>query len=358
MCQGFLCFIFWNGSRSQSEKRYLSEERTELSQTTGKATISPEHISGQGGPAFPYLSVPMNISLRSAETQNRMGAGIYIPTGDDPIQDYTLHQIYGVLIFNFGGSSSGQVAFHSFPLSFFSRPDIEGTVVLNIPLTVYQLQQIEGQRTGDVSLKFDFTFEFAKHYPIPRKQPSSPIEQFETNFFSMTVNVPRSIWIDRVLPGLGYGKIHLVEVPTPEKAIGETIARAVEDFQHAQEQMLQGEYNNVLGYCRDALERLSNAIRYGGEKETPSFAEKIDYLLTVLPGTPTGARRTHLARLLKDLYGLTSMPEHPSPPHFTRDDAEMAILNTIAVLSYMGKFLSREREASQAGVRESMVATS
>ncbi len=288
-----------------------------------------------------------------------MGTGIYIPTGDDTIQDYTLHQIYGTLIFNLGGSSSGQVAFHSFPLSFFSRPDIEGQVVLNIPLTVYQLQQIESQRTGDISLKFDFTFEFAKHYPIPRKQPSSPIEQFETNFFSMTVNVPRSTWIDKVLPGLGYGKIHLVEVPTPEKAIGETIARAVEDFQRAQEQMLQGDYNNVLGYCRDALERLSNARKYGGEKENPSFAEKIDYLLTVLPGTPTGARRTHLARLLKDLYGLTSMPEHPSPPHFTRDDAEMAILNTIAVLSYMGKFLSREQEASnQVGAWESEVTAS
>ena len=325
----------------------------------GTATISPEHISGQGGPAFPYLSVLVNISLQSAETQNRMGAGVYIPTGDDPIQDYTLHQIYGTLIFNLGGSSSGQIAFHSFPLSFFSRPDIEGQVVLNIPLTVYQLQQIESQRTGDISLKFDFTFEFAKHYPIPRKQQSSPIERFETNFFSMTVNVPRSTWIDKVLPGLGYGKIHLVEVPTPEKAIGDTIVRVMEDFQRAQEQMLQGNYNNVLGYCRDALERLSNARKYGGERENPSFAEKIDYLLTVLPGTPTGVRRTHLARLLKDLYGLTSMPEHPSPPHFTRDDAEMAILNTIAVLSYIGKFLSREQEASnQAGARESVGAAS
>lgn len=321
----------------------------------GKATISPEHISGQGGPAFPYLSVPVNITLQSAETQNRIGQGVYIPTGDDPIQDYTLHQIYGTLLFN----SSGPVAFHSFPLSFFSRPSIEGQVVLTIPLTVYQLQQIESQRTGDISLKFDFTFEFAKHYPIPRKEPSSPIEQFETNFFSMTVNVPRSIWIDRVLPGLGYGKIHLVEIPTPEKAIGDTIARAVEDFQHAQEQMLQGDYNHVLGYCRDALERLSNARRYDGEKDNPSFADKIDFLLTVLPGAPTGARRTHLARLLKDLYGLTSMPEHPSPPHFTRDDAEMAILNTIAVLSYMGKLLAREQEASnQAGAQEGVAAAS
>ncbi len=313
----------------------------------GTVSINPEGISGQGGPAFPYLSVILDISLKSAETQNRMGIGIYIPTGDDLIQDYTLHQIYGSLFFSSGGGSPGQIAFHSLPLSLFSRPAARGQVVLNIPLDVYQLRQVEEQRIGDVSLKFDFTFEFAKHYPVARKEPYALIEKFETNFFSMTVNIPRSDWVDKVLPRLGYGKIHLVEVPIPERAIGDTITKAVEEFQQAQQHMLHGDYNKVLNHCRNALERLSNARKYEGDKNPPSFADKIDFLLTVLPGVPTGARRENLARMLKDLWGLTSMPEHPSPPYFTRDDAEMAMLNTIAILSYIGKFLSREVEVSE-----------
>src|SRR5207245_2654317 len=172
-----------------------------------------------------------------------MSMPIYIPTPDDPIQDYTLHQIYGTLFFNPGGGSLGQIAFHSLPLSLFSRPTARGQVVLNIPLDVYQLRQIEEQRTGNVSLKFDFTFEFAKHYPVARKEAYAPIERFETNFFSMTVNIPRSEWVDKVLPGLGYGKIHLVEVPLPEMAIGESLARAVVEFHQAKSYMLQGNYD-------------------------------------------------------------------------------------------------------------------
>jgi hypothetical protein len=312
----------------------------------GTVTINAEWISGQGGSAFPQLNVLLDISLKSAEVQNRMGTGMSIPTGEDPIQDYTLHQIYGTLFFISGGDLRGPIAFHSLPLSLFSRPATKGQVVLNIPLNVYQLRQIEEQRIGDISLKFDFTFEFAKHYPVARQQVFAPIEKFETNFLSMTVTLPRSVWVDKVLPGLGYGKIYLVEVPTPEKSIGGTIIKAVEEFQLAQQHMLQGDYNKVLNHCRNALERLSNARKYEGSKENPSFADKIDSLLSVLPGVPTGARGDNLRRILKDLYGLTSMPEHPSPPHFTRDDAEMTIQITTAVLSYIGKFLSREVKAS------------
>lgn len=306
----------------------------------GTVQIHPEQISGQGGPAFPCLSVTLDISLKSVEMQNTIGTGMYIPTPDDPIQDYTLHQIYGTLLFSSGGGSPGQIAFHSLPLSLFSRPATRSHVVLNIPLDVYQLRQIEEQRVGDVSLNFDFTFEFAKHYPVARKQPYAAIEKFETNFFSMMVNISRSDWVDKVLPRLGYGKIALVEVPTPEKAIGETISGAVEEFQQAQQHVLHGDYNKALNHCRNALERLSNARKYEGGKVNPSFADKIDYLLTVLPGVPTGVRGENLARMLKDLWGFTSMPEHPSPPYFTRDDAEMTMLSTIAVLSYMGKLLS------------------
>jgi hypothetical protein len=306
----------------------------------GTVTLNTEWISGQGGSAFSFLTVSPMISLKSVDPQMqfRPGGGVSMPKEDDPIQDYTLHRIYGNLFFM---QRCGPIPFHSFPLSLFSRPEIKNPIPLSIPLNAYQLRQIEEQRVGDLSLRFDFTFEFAKHCPVSRKQSNPPIEKFEATYLSMGVNIPRSDWVDKVLPSLGYGKIYLVEVPTPEKAFDGTIVGVVEEFQHAQQHMLHGDYNKTLNHCRNALERLSNMRKYEGSKNPPSFADKIDYLLTVLPGAPTGARREHLARLLKDLYGLTSMPEHPSPPHFTRDDAEMTLLNTVAVLSYIGKFFSR-----------------
>ena len=39
MYQKFLCLILWDGSKGQSEKRYLSEKRTKLIQTTDTPSI-------------------------------------------------------------------------------------------------------------------------------------------------------------------------------------------------------------------------------------------------------------------------------------------------------------------------------
>src|SRR3989442_651954 len=84
------------GMTSPPERRASMAEKVfrppSASMDIGTVTINPEQISGQGGPAFPQLSVPLNISLGSAEPQmqHKVGTGIYIPTPDDPIQDYTL----------------------------------------------------------------------------------------------------------------------------------------------------------------------------------------------------------------------------------------------------------------------------
>jgi len=205
--------------------------------------------------------------------------GSYFPTGDDPIQDYTLHQVCGSLFFHSGGGSLGEVAFRSLPLSLFSRPTTKGQIVLNIPLNTYQIRQIEEQRVGAISLKFDFTFEFAKHCPIARKEAYAPIEKFETNFFSMTVNIPQSYWVDKVLPGLGYGKVYLVEVPTPESAFRGTIVQAMGEFQQVQTYLLHSDYNKALGHCRNALEILSNMVEYS--RILPLSISKISLIPTL-----------------------------------------------------------------------------
>lgn len=331
----------------------VSFQPPSTSNTVGKLRIDIEGISGQGGPVYPQLFVLLQITLKSADVHPKVGMGIALPTPEDLVQDYSLHQIYGTLFFGSQGSSMVQMAnFQSLPISHFSRTSPEAQVNLAIPLDLYRLRLIEAQRAGDVALRFDFTFHYAKYYQIPRKQANSPIERFESSFTQFTISVPQSHWATKVLPGLGYGKIALVEVPTPESAFGETIRGAVAEFERAQTYLLQADYNKALGHCRNVLEILSNAVEYKGTpkngSKNPSFADKIDYLLDVLPGGPTGFRRENLARMCKDLYGFTSPPEHPSPPDFTRDDAEMTWHIIVALLSYLGKCLARAKQETAA----------
>lgn len=334
----------------------VSFQPPSISNSIGKLRIDIEGISGQGGPVYPQLFVLLQITLKSADVHSRVGMGVTLPTPEDLIQDYSLHQIYGTLFFGSQGGATVQVAnFQSLPISHFSRTSPEAQVNLAIPLDLYRLRLIEAQRVGDVVLRFDFTFHYAKHYQIPRKQANSPIERFESNYIQFTISIPQSHWVTKVQPGLGYGKISLVEVPTPQSALGETIKGAVTEFEQAQTYLLSGDYNKALGHCRNALEILSNAVEYKGApkngRKDPSFADKIDYLLDVLPGAPTGFRRENLARMCKDLYGFTSPPQHPSPPDFTRDDAEMTWHITLALLSYLGKCLARTaQEAAMVSV--------
>src|SRR5258708_24593518 len=330
-----------------------------ISATTGKLRIEVEHINGQGGPIYPQLFVPLQVSVTSGEVSPRIGRGGILQAPEDLMQDCSLHRISGVL-----SIGSGQVAqFQSPPIRHFSRTSPEVQVTLAIPLDLQRLQLIEAQRVGDIALRFDCTFEYARYTPVPRTELRPPIDGFESWYVSMTVTVPQSHWV-KVLSGLGYGKIALVEVPTAQHAVGDLIVGVLEELEQAQEAMGQGDYRKVLSQCRKAIERPAEDKKYKGSTkqrpaDDPPLIGKTHYLLSTLPGVPTGDRGANFARQIKDLWWLTSRPEHPDSPHFTRDDAELTLHHTIADLSYLGKFLARATEAEiQAAAQLSVAAVS
>ncbi len=303
--------------------------------------VESTQIGAQGGPAFPQLLMPLSVVLHPVEPKLVMGD--YFPTPDDPIQHYSLLQLSGSLVVN----SIPIGTFQTTPITLNSRNNQSGTVLILVPLDLFRIQYIEERRSGDVSLRLDITPWIAKHYRVARKEPLSGYEQFETNFHQLSVQVPQSHWIQNILPGLGYGRIHLIEVPIPATAIGEGLTKTVTELQHAQDAFTNGDYNKSLLFCRNAIELLSTIRPYVGEVKRPTFADKIDFLLEVLPGTPTGVRRENLARLLKDLWGFTSMSPHPSKLQFTRDDAQMTMLIVTAILSYMSHFVDAAQKVQQ-----------
>src|SRR5260370_19457306 len=182
---------------------------------------------------------------------DKYGRGGIVQAREDLMQDCRLPQISGDRIF-----VSGQVAqFQSASIRHFTRTNPEVQVVLAIHLDLQRLQLIEAQRVGDIALRFDCIFEYTRDTPLPRTERRSPIEGFESGFVSFTVTVPQSHWV-KVLSGLGYGKIALVEAPTAQHAVGDLIVGVLEELTHAQEAMVQGDYNKVLGQCRKAIRRL------------------------------------------------------------------------------------------------------
>ncbi len=109
--------------------------------------------------------------------------------------------------------------------------------------------------------------------------------------------------------------------------------------------MLLGDYSKAVAHCRDVLDILAQInVHEEDEKKQPNFRRFIDNELKNLPGFPADARGETLANMLKNLYGITSKAAHGSSIPFNRDDAEMAEMITLAILSYIGKFITRQEE--------------
>jgi len=50
-----------------------------------------------------------------------------------------------------------------------------------------------------------------------RQEYRRDVENFTTGNFNITFSIPQSHWIDKILPGLGYGKVKLIEIPALEQ---------------------------------------------------------------------------------------------------------------------------------------------
>jgi hypothetical protein len=69
------------------------------------------------------------------------------------------------------------------------------------------------------------------------------------------ITIPRSAWVARVLPQIGYGTVHLLELPAIPMTAVEHYKEAYQALVRAQEHHRQGLYDEAAASCRVALER-------------------------------------------------------------------------------------------------------
>lgn len=297
--------------------------------------LEPTRIGAQGGPAFPELLIPFSVTLRPIDPHR--GYGVYYPTDNDPIQHFSLLQLSGRLMLN--GIPIGTIPATLTSLNTYNSQS--NPLLLRIPLDLFRVGYIENRRTGNVSLHLEVTPWIAVHRLAPRKEQVTGYERFELGYFTLQEQIPQSHWIQQVLPSLGYGKMQLIEVPLPETLFGEQLAQALTVLHLAQNAMNEGDYAKVLHQCRSALEIVLKLRKYEGvpadPTKGPSFAEKVTYFIKLLPEDATGVSETHVASIFKALQGITSSAHHVSSPSYTRADAQLVLLLTTALLSYLGK---------------------
>jgi len=89
-----------------------------------------------------------------------------------------------------------------------------------------------------------------------------------------TLSIPRSTWIDRILPGLGYGRSVLIELPlvrTPP--LPEAYKNAAKALVNAQSAFSRDDYRAAVKYGREVTEHLQNSCS-GDSKSITNFCSE------------------------------------------------------------------------------------
>ena len=313
--------------------------------TIGEIGIDPQQIRGGGGPDFPRLSVNLEVEMKPFAP---MVSGDQYRPG--LVVRHTLIQILGTMSFRGRQGREVEIAeFESKPLLHLSK-DWPTSYQFSVPLDLARINRIEEQRAGDAALTFHFTALLAKHPGASReesgKRIDESIEALRSTNFDLYVQIPQSHWINSVLPGLGYGKIKIVEIPTPDKLIPEVFAQAIREFEKAQQYMTQSDFDKAVAHCRNTLDLIPKVVHLKFEADAkPSYPDRVKKLLKEHLPEPLGdSKREAIEKMLTTLWSLTSISHHqnshPSAGYFSRADADLIMLMTTALLSYLGRLLS------------------
>jgi hypothetical protein len=133
-------------------------------------------------------------------------------------------------------------------------PEHKSSLTFRLMLDNYTLSQIERIRHGNsLSLEFYLQFQaFVEGNPAAIQQYKIPLKG---------ITIPKSTWVEDILPRLNYKNVALVEIPKLEyKKLNE----AINTLNLAWKSYSMGDVDDVLVKCRKTLESVGNQVKKQG----------------------------------------------------------------------------------------------
>jgi hypothetical protein len=216
-----------------------------------------------------------------------------------------------------------------------NRPNT-AQVGLEIPLDLTTVGRIEQSRPGELKAALKFRPLLAIH------SQDGAVREFEVGRVDgIAFAIPKSQWVEQLLPQLGYGRLELLEVRISESVRPEGLPQSVQELRLAHKYLNEGDWEKAVEQCRKALE----AIPESRNLQLPpgrTFAAKVDTLIHEhLKASLEEKQAKLIAEEMKLIWDLSSKAAHPSPPgYFKRPDAEFLVRNTMALVEYFGRLLA------------------
>lgn len=121
-----------------------------------------------------------------------------------------------------------------------------------MPLDLLTLERIEQARDGNLRAALKIDGFIAVH--VPNK---SYITGFKTTTIEhMIFAIPKSHWVEQLLPELGYGRLELIEARISTGPLPEGIPKAVAEIRQARAYLSDGDWEKAAVHCRNTLETI------------------------------------------------------------------------------------------------------
>jgi hypothetical protein len=205
---------------------------------------------------------------------------------------------------------------------------------IEIPLDVRRLEWIEQKRSGK---SFEATLRIDLH--VQCFGSTQHTTEFARDFINVSsiqgdisFIVPDTQWREQVLPGLGYGKVMVVELPAVSLDACAALSHSFKALENAQKQFSFGLYDESAGSCRVALEPLIEHTDKGdgSGKTIPKLKRSWETKL----GTATYQWLNSSVGAIKEA---TNKPHHSPNNHFDRLEAQLLLMITTALVSYAAR---------------------
>lgn len=295
--------------------------------------IDPSRLAGSGNADYPQLFWQMEMLLDAPKT---------------PQTDYAFRSANAQLYFATG---PGLKIADARPLSLDrvlpGHLDRSLTEYLSFefPLDTRRIAAIERVRQGG-SLQFNLHVQVVvdeiginpAHEPTKRP-PTWGLKAVHQMRMQESFQVPQSHWVERVLPNIGYGTVHVVEFPAAPVESCPALEHSFKALKQAEEQHRLGFYDEAAGKCRVALDKFFDYVpvdpTHPASKKIPVFKKSWETKL----GQPTYEWLKATVGTIKD----ASNPPHHSPnAHFSQLDSQMVLAVTTAVVAYIARTIKPE----------------
>lgn len=289
-----------------------------------EASINTANISGVGATIYPRLVFQVKLNISEEIGWHLRGK----------VQAWSIGTMTGELLIGF--EKITDIKTYSLNSRRLGGQDYSPDEYLNIeiPLDTRQIEWLEQHRAGksfEAKLKINLQVQM---FGSNAHTPNFPFGLLDTSIVQGEIPfiVPDTQWREQVLPGLGYGKVMVVELPAVSLESCKALEHSFKALENAQKQFNLGLYDETAGSCRVALEQFFEQVPKdeGSDKTIPKLKASWETRLGA-------ATYQWLDAALGAIKVPTNKPHHSPHNHFDRLDAQMLLMITTALVSYVSR---------------------